>query len=74
MFRKISLIVLKVIAALVSIYAVFMILFTTVFDLLSLSVYTDFITFLFERLIPNICAVTALLILIVNKLKFPTLK
>ena len=64
MSRKISVIVLKVITTLVLIYSAFMILFTSIFDLLSFSVNINFEVFLLERIFPNVSAVIALIFLI----------
>lgn len=64
MLRKISVITLKVVITSVLIYSVFMILFISTFDLLSLSVYTSLKTFFLEHIIPNISAVIALIFLI----------
>ena len=64
MLRKISVITLKVIITSVLIYSVFMILFISTFDFLSLSVYMSFKTFFLEHIIPNISAVIALIFLI----------
>ncbi|OFR34099.1 hypothetical protein HMPREF2890_06465 [Porphyromonas sp. HMSC065F10] len=64
MSKNILVIVLKVVCTLVLIYSAFMILFTSFFDLLSLSVYIDFATVLVEKIIPNAFAVIALIFLI----------
>ncbi len=64
MFRKISVIVLKVVITSVLVYSAFMILFISTFDLLSLSVSMSFKTFFLERIIPNTSAVVALIFLI----------
>lgn len=64
MSRKISVIVLKVITTSVLIYSAFMILFTSIFDLLSFSVNINFEVFLLERIIPNVSTVIALIFLI----------
>ncbi len=64
MLRKISVITLKVVITSVLIYSVFMILFISTFDFLSLSVYMSFKTFFLEHIIPNISAVIALIFLI----------
>lgn len=41
-----------------------MILFTSIFDLFSSSIYTDFTTFFIEKITPNTFAVIALIFLI----------
>lgn len=64
MFRKISVTVLKVIGTVVCVYSAFMILFVSTFDLLSLSSYMSFTTFLVEKIIPNASTVIALILLI----------
>lgn len=64
MSKNILVIVLKVVCTLVLMYSAFMILFTSFFDLLSLSVYIDFATVLVEKIIPNTFAVIALIFLI----------
>lgn len=66
MSRKISVIVLKVITTSVLIYSAFMILFTSIFDLLSFSVNINFEVFLLERIIPNVSAVIAALIFLIR--------
>lgn len=64
MFRKILVITLKVIITSVLIYSAFVILFISTFDLLSLTVYMSFKTFILEHIIPNISAVIALFFLL----------
>ena len=54
----------KVIITLILTYSVFMILFMSIFDLLSMSTSVSFTTFLIEKMIPNISAVIALVFLI----------
>ena len=79
MSRKISVIGLKVIGTLVLIYSAFMIVFISIFDLLSMSVNISFTGFLIEEIIPHASAVVALIFLIryiwtTNKKKSDTLK
>lgn len=64
MFRKILVITLKVIITSVLIYSAFVILFISTFDLLSLTAYMSFKTFILEHIIPNISAVIALIFFI----------
>ena len=54
----------KVVITLILTYSVFMILFMSIFDLLSMSTSVSFTTFLIEKMIPNISAVIALIFLI----------
>ncbi len=54
----------KVVITLILTYSVFMILFMSIFDLLSMSTSVSFTTFLIEKMIPNISAVIALVFLI----------
>ena len=54
----------KVIITLILTYSVFMILFMSIFDLLSMSTSVSLTTFLIEKMIPNISAVIALIFLI----------
>lgn len=79
MSRKILVIGLKVIATLVLIYSAFMIVFISIFDLLSMSENISFTGFLIEEIIPHASAVVALIFLIrhiwtTNKKKSDTLK
>ncbi len=54
----------KVVTTLTLTYSVFMILFVSIFDLLSMSTSVSFTTFFIEKMIPNISAVIALIFLI----------
>lgn len=54
----------KVVITLILTYSVFMILFMSIFDLLSMSTSVSLTTFLIEKMIPNISAVIALIFLI----------
>mgnify|MGYP000116317941 FL=1 len=54
----------KVVTTLILTYSVFMILFVSIFDLLSMSTSVSFTTFFIENMIPNISAVIALIFLI----------
>ncbi|KXB35412.1 hypothetical protein HMPREF1869_00955 [Bacteroidales bacterium KA00251] len=54
----------KVVITLILTYSVFMILFMSIFDLLSMSTSVSFTTFFIEKMIPNISAVIALIFLI----------
>ena len=54
----------KVVITLILTYSVFMILFMSIFDLLSMSTSVSCTTFLIEKMIPNISAVIALIFLI----------
>ena len=54
----------KVVTTLILTYSVFMILFVSIFDLLSMSTSVSFTTFFIEKMIPNISAVIALIFLI----------
>lgn len=54
----------KVVTTLILTYSVFMILFMSIFDLLSMSTSVSFTTFFIEKMIPNISAVIALIFLI----------
>lgn len=54
----------KVVITLILTYSVFMILFMSIFDLLSMSTSVSFTTFLIEKMIPNISTVIALVFLI----------
>jgi hypothetical protein len=68
-----------VIGTLVLIYSAFMIVFISIFDLLSMSVNISFTGFLIEEIIPHASAVVALIFLIryiwtTNKKKSDTLK
>lgn len=79
MSRKILVIGLKIIGTLVLIYSAFMIVFISIFDLLSMSVNISFTGFLIEEIIPHASAVVALIFLIryiwtTNKKKSDTLK
>ena len=57
-------ILIKVVITLILTYSAFMILFMSIFDLLSMSTSVSLITFIIEQLIPNISAVIALIFLI----------
>ena len=57
-------ILIKVVITLILTYSAFMILFTSIFDLLSMSTSVSLITFIIEQIIPNISAVIALIFLI----------
>ena len=54
----------KVVITLILTYSVFMILFMSIFDLLSMSTSVSLTTFFIEKMIPNISAVIALIFLI----------
>ena len=54
----------KVVITLILTYSVFMILFMSIFDLLSMSTSVSLTTFFIEKMIPNISAVIALVFLI----------
>ena len=54
----------KVVITLILTYSVFMILFMSIFDLLSMSTSVSFTAFFIEKMIPNISAVIALIFLI----------
>ncbi len=64
MSRKIFVIGLKVIVTLVLVYSAFMIVFISIFDLLSMSVNISFNGFLIEEIIPHASAVVALIFLL----------
>lgn len=64
MSRKIFVIGLKVIVTLVLVYSAFMIVFISIFDLLSMSVNISFNRFLIEEIIPHASAVVALIFLL----------
>lgn len=64
MIKKIVIIILKVVSTGILVYSLFMTLFMSIFDLLSLSTSTDLTTFWVERIIPNACAVIAIFLLI----------
>ena len=64
MKKKLFIAILKVISTILLIYSLFMILFISIFDLLSLSIFTDFWSFTIERIVPNLCSVIALILLI----------
>lgn len=79
MSRKILAIGLKIIGTLVLIYSAFMIVFISIFDLLSMSENISFTGFLIEEIVPHAFAVVALIFLIryiwtTNKKKSDTLK
>ena len=57
-------ILIKVVITLILTYSAFMILFMSIFDLLSMSTSVSLITFIIEQIIPNISAVIALIFLI----------
>ena len=57
-------ILIKVVITLILTYSAFMILFMSIFDLLSMSTSVSFITLFIEQIIPNISAVIALIFLI----------
>lgn len=54
----------KVVTTLILTYSVFMILFMSIFDLLSMSTSVSFTAFFIEKMIPNISAVIALIFLL----------
>ena len=54
----------NVVITLILTYSVFMILFMSIFDLLSMSTSVSFTTFFIEKMIPNISAVVALIFLV----------
>ena len=54
----------KVVITLILTYSVFMILFMSIFDLLSMSTSVSFTAVFIEKMIPNISAVIALIFLI----------
>ncbi len=62
--RKNYFILIKVVITLILTYSAFMILFMSIFDLLSMSTSVSLITFIIEQIIPNISAVIALIFLI----------
>ena len=64
MKKKLFIAILKVISTILLIYSLFMILFISIFDLLSLSIFTDFWSFTIERIVPNLWSVIALILLI----------
>ena len=64
MTYKIFSILAKVVITLILTYSVFMILFMSIFDLLSMSTSVSLTTFFIEKMIPNISAVIALIFLI----------
>ncbi len=57
-------ILIKVLITLILTYSAFMIVLISAFDLLSVSIYMSLMTFLIERIFPNISAVIALVFLI----------
>ena len=62
--RKNYFILIKVVITLILAYSAFMILFMSIFDLLSMSTSVSLISFIIEQIIPNISAVIALIFLI----------
>ena len=62
--RKNYFILIKVVITLILTYSAFMILFMSIFDLLSMSTSVSLITFIIEQIIPNISAVIALIFLV----------
>ena len=62
--RKNYFILIKVVITLILAYSAFMILFMSIFNLLSMSTSVSLISFIIEQIIPNISAVIALIFLI----------
>ena len=62
--RKNYFILIKVVITLILGFYAFMILFMSIFDLLSMSTSVSLISFIIEQIIPNISAVIALIFLI----------
>lgn len=64
MLKNISIKILKGICTVALLYSVFIISFITIFDYLSLSIYSDFTTFITEKIIPNVISIIAMIFLV----------